>query len=47
MYFFDLESQLPSYNINTFIDPFSMQQNTIFHSIQTYLHRIFHNFLQL
>jgi hypothetical protein len=48
MYFFDIESQLPSYNINIFIDPLRAQQNnTIFNSIQNYIHRVFYRFLQL
>ena len=48
MYFFDIESQLPSNNINIFIDPLRAQDNnTIFNSIQNYLHRVFYTFLQL
>jgi len=46
--FFDIESQLPSNNLNMFIDPLRTQQNnTIFNSIQNYLHRVFYTFLQL
>ena len=49
--FFDIESQLPSYNLNMFIDPLdylrAQQNNTIFNSIQNYIHRVFYSFLQL
>jgi hypothetical protein len=47
MYFFDIESQLPSYNINMFIDPFTLHKNTIFNSIQIYINRLFYNLLQM